>query len=146
MDPNEQALFDYLGRHFVAISAVYLPIDALGAPTGKPKSATFSGFAVVLDGSWYVITAGHVLGEEFGTLIKKRKIRLEHCSLADFFGKDAISTDLPTPISFESHPQHYKDEEGYLGQDFGALKLRDFYVSGLGSNGVLPIIGLKALR
>jgi hypothetical protein len=134
---NEALLFDHLGQHLVALCGVYVPLDAAGKPKGEERSVSFSGFVIVLDEAWFVITAGHVLGERFGDAIRNRRIQLNHCSLADYFGKNA-KTQMPTVISFDDLPKFHVDDR-QLGLDIGVLKLRDFYVSGLESNGVVSL-------
>jgi hypothetical protein len=134
---NDALLFDHLGQHLVALCAVYVPLDSAGRPDGKERSVSFSAFVVVLDGNWFVITAGHVLGERFGDFISRRQIQLSHCSLADYFGKNA-KTQMPTVVSFDDMPKFHVDDR-QLGLDIGVFQLRDFYMSGLQSNGVVPL-------
>lgn len=134
---NEALLFDYLGRHLVAFCGVYVALDTSGKPHGPERSFSASGFVVTVDGVWYVITAGHVLGEHLDDHIRAGRIRLNHCSLADYFGKDA-KNHHPTIISYEGVSKFHVDDRG-KGLDIGVFQLRDFYVDGLKSNGVLPL-------
>jgi hypothetical protein len=121
----------------VALSCVYVPLDRTGSPVGPQRSVSASGFVIELDETWYFVTAGHVLGEGIGDHIANGRVRLDHCSLADYFGRNA-KTHHPTPISYEGTPKFYVDDWS-LGLDVGALQLRPIYIDGLKSNGVVAI-------
>ena len=134
---NDALLFGYLGSHLVALCGAYVPVDGQGSPGGPEQGFSASGFVIELDGTWYFITAGHVLGESIGDHIASGRVKLNHCSLADYFGRNAKNYH-PTVISYDAAPKFHVDDWA-LGLDIGVLQLRPLYVEGLKSNGVVAI-------
>jgi hypothetical protein len=130
-------LLDNLGSHLVALYGVCIPVNRAGKPQGPERAFCFSGFVIELDRTWYFITAGHVLGESIGDQIASGRVRLIHCSLVDYFGKNA-KNQHPTAISYETTPKFHLDDWGD-GLDIGIMQLRPLYVEGLKSNGVEAI-------
>lgn len=134
---NDDAVFRHLGSHIVSIVCTYIYVDSAGKPKGAQEGVSFSGFVITLDGKWYVITAGHILGEKFGDAVTSGRIRVVDCKIADYFGQGA-KNQTPTAFSWTDTPKFHVDKDD-LGLDIGAFRLSDLHVAGLQSNGVKAI-------
>jgi hypothetical protein len=138
MTPEQEiALFRYVGRHLTAIGGVCIWLDPSGAPLGTQSGVCFSGFVVEIDGIWYVITAGHILGQNFGDLVKNKSIVIDDCKFVDFLGMDA-KTETPTHFSwYDISKFHLCDQD--LGLDHGVFRLEESQARSMWTNGVVAL-------
>lgn len=146
LDDSEKArvFLKYIGRHFGCLAVTYFALDARGGRVGEPMMRAYSGFFLLLDERWFFVTAGHVFenseepekGLEY--LLRKNRIEIVRTSLIDYLGIGA-KIHQPTILVYEDVPKFYVDDRS-LGLDFALLPLRDFYVEGVKSNGICPIM------
>jgi hypothetical protein len=128
-----------VGRHLGCLVVNYVALDSKGNDVTEERVASFSGFFIVMDGQWLFVTAGHVFDdaeEGIERLRKAGRIRVTHARIVTCFGAGAANC-LPTIISYDDVPKISIDD-GRRGLDFAFLPLRDFYVSGITANGVVP--------
>jgi hypothetical protein len=115
----------------------YVPLDPQGQEAGPPQFLACSGFVVLFHGSWFFLTAGHVLKEHLDGNVKEGRIRIMTSSLADYFGPDA-KVFRPTAFDYEGTERFYIDNRE-LGLDLGVMYLRPYFQAHLAANGVVPI-------
>jgi hypothetical protein len=110
----------------------------------KYRFFTCSGFVILFQGSWFFITAGHVLKEEIDANVQKARIRIVSACLADYFGPDA-KVFRPTIFDYAGTERIYVDDRK-LGLDLGMMYLRPYLQMNLEANGVVPISEENWLR
>jgi hypothetical protein len=141
MTPEEEAkIFGYLGRHLVAIGGVYAYLDASGNPYGQQQGVCFSGFVVEIEGIWYVVTAGHILGDSgksYGDFIANKQIAITDCKFIDHLGKDSTTETLTTFSWYDICKFHIFDRT--LGLDLGVFRLEESHAKSLHSHGVMAL-------
>jgi hypothetical protein len=141
---NDLRLLDHLAQHLGVLNVEYNNLDASGKQVGKSAVKTYSGFFIDLDAQWYFVTAGHVFegtgGDGLLQAVKNKQVEIKGASILDFFGPNAKLEGGPTNIDFASVVQDtIIANDDPLGIDFAFMPLRDWYVTSIKGNGVIPL-------
>jgi len=132
-DVDFQKAFKYFCGHLVALAVSYKTIDSAGSLGVIEQRSVLSGFILSFRGSWWWITAGHILKDLDTPLI----IRITQSLLLDSF-RSSIVSDMPIPFEFEeSHKVYVHDEDE--GLDFGLIQLHPHIRRLLEANNVIAV-------
>jgi hypothetical protein len=131
---NDPGFFDNICEHFVCISGTYIRIDDSGKRLGGEEHFAYSAFVIDINGTWCLVTAGHVI-DQINKALHCPNIRFGRITLADFFNVNAKIAEA-TPFPYQEDQAFRMDQDG---MDVGLLPLGVFYRESLKSNGVIPI-------
>jgi len=142
----EQAgrLVTYLSKHLVCLAVNYVALDADGRPVDQVQFLACSGFVVVFHGSWFFVTAGHILKEDLDENVEAGRLRIINTAFADYFGPDARA-NMPTMFDYSETERFYVDDRAF-GLDLGVMYLRPYLQRHLEANGVMPVSEENWLR
>jgi hypothetical protein len=142
---------EWFGRHVVSILGTYvIPKDAdraTFASKGVPPEATrlkfaYTGLPAIVDGRWYIVTAGHIL-ERHLPAIQDRLAFSTGCSIADCFGP--IKTgNLSFPFDMVDACEYWIHNPK-IGLDYAMLKLQQNHADLLKGNGIVPYLPSQEL-
>jgi hypothetical protein len=138
--PNEisvaNQILAHFGNHLVSLAGSYVEIDAAGQDASEEKFFAYSGFVMSVRGVWCLVTAGHC-NENLEKPLRRKRIRLANCVLADYFGSAPLVTE-PMPFDYQVG-QALAVHETSAGLDFALVPLREFYRMSLEANGIRAI-------
>jgi hypothetical protein len=118
---NHDMAMDYLSRHCVLLCWIDQTPGTLhgNANSGLGKPFTVSAFLISMRNNWFLVTAGHVLGD-----IEKARTKgqiLTDFKLDDTFGVTAKFKDHSVP--FVDFDQCWKQHVDLEGMDFGVIQI-----------------------
>jgi hypothetical protein len=129
-EPDDNSLLNLLGKHFVSIYYTYCD------GSNKPEFGTISAFVIVIDGTYWLVTAGHATKE-----IEKHSengIQFENFSLMDQFGGGGYVK--PVPIDFDiTRIIHFYSDRNPSGADFAFYPLHSLSFRTLKANGIVAL-------
>lgn len=125
-----------LCSHIVCLTGTAFPLDENGRRCGSEIFFNFSGFVVSMYEGWMLVTAGHVLKQLDGQLLR-REIELVHFRLADYFGLD-VQSGVPIPFGYADCQKYAIDDEE-RGLDIGIIFLPPLYRRLLEANKIRAI-------
>ncbi len=134
----ENAVFNALGRHFVALRFTkQLPDGRPYSDEATTEEHSVSGFVALVGQHWFLITAGHILSD-----IKKARdqgCKIENFRLDDAYRPDATfkHADAIPPFDFDRAPKHYIDNR--QDGDYAAIWIGQVYQDLLATNKVSPL-------
>jgi hypothetical protein len=131
-DEYDSRFVGYLSHYLVSLGCVSVS-SRLIPPANERKFFT-SGFVIELDGSWYLVTAGHVFNAIRDYLAghpQKTHTFVVHAGLGTFsLNRDLIPFDYRDPVFSVDRPG---------GLDFGAIQLSAAERATLRGNGVVAV-------
>jgi hypothetical protein len=125
-----------MSRHLVGMAGTYHQLGEDGQPFGEERIFCFSGFVIDYLDEWCYVTAGHNFGDVLGKYVDKKLIRVNRCSLLDYFGPEAKVHEA-TPFYYEDEPKFFVDQKD-VGVDAALLPLRPYYRLQLEANRITP--------
>ena len=133
---EEDPFTEWMARHLVAIAGTFHRLGRDGEPEGEEQLFCLTGFVVIFLERWWYVTAGHNFGDVLGEYVDKKQIRINKCSLLDYFAPDA-KVRMATPFYYGDEPRFFMDDKA-LGVDVALMPLRDYYRDHLTANNVVP--------
>jgi hypothetical protein len=149
IESEKDSLFlKFVCQHLGCLSVTVVALDKSGKDVGNQFSETYSGFFIELNKHWFFVTAGHVFkhtdpdGNRVGLeeRANRKAIRIVGASIIDYIGIRA-KIYHPTIIDYPAVLENTVFiNEAELGLDFALLPLRDWYVTSIAGNGVIPFV------
>jgi hypothetical protein len=137
-NPAIRGTYRFFCRHLVCLGGWVQPLDDQGKPQGEPEAFAFSACVLVIQGAWFLLTAGHIL-KRLDERLANKEIKLLKSYLLTGFGPEVTTHNVATaPIDFdyERIQKSYIDQDGL---DFGLLDLGTYLRAHLEKNEVEPI-------
>jgi len=134
-DPEQEGLRQFCNL-LVCLAMMVTPLGKNGKPKGPPYLRAFPGMVIDVDGHILWLSAGHI-AQEIRDALTKRQVRIDDCSLIDWYGDRATSrTQIPFPLLEQD--QHWEFKRP-LGLDYWFVALRPMDTRLLAANGISPI-------
>jgi hypothetical protein len=134
-DEEEQHL-RYFGRHFLCMGFVYIPIGSDRKPIAPPGVLFYSSTVADMFGSWWLVTAGHII-KEIETRLQTRQIEIQDFRLLDHFGMGRDRMSYPV-FDYVGARKFYEYDDA-RGIDWGAIELDAHTVTLLKANEIKAV-------
>lgn len=129
-------LYGSLCQHFVCLAVRLEALDDAGTPTDETKQYFISGFVIIINETWCLITAGHIV-KDLGAKLASKEYGLFNSFLIYHLGHHVTNGKL-MQFDYGSAPTYFIDASD-LGLDYAVIVLSDMDTLKLRENNIIPV-------